>query len=56
MVSIFIKNVNMHKNNTRNLYYVIMTSSASFLLHKDFIIHESIKLISLFGLFHLVCL
>jgi len=40
-VSIYNKNVNMHKNNTLNPYYVIMTSSASLLLHEDFIIRDS---------------
>jgi len=46
--SISIKNVNMHENNTQNSYYVIVTSSAFFLLRKDFIIRDSMKLISLF--------
>jgi len=37
----------MHENNTQNPYYIIVTSSA-FLLRKDFIIRDSMKLISLF--------
>jgi len=51
--SISIKNINMHKNNTRNAYYVIVRSSSSFLLRKDFIIRDSMKLISLFWSFSL---
>jgi len=52
-VLISIKNVNMHENNTQNPYYVIATSSASFLLRKDFVIRDSMKLISFFWPFSL---
>jgi len=40
-VSISIKSVNMHENNTQNPYYVIITLSASLFLREDFIIRDS---------------